>query len=79
MIKSLTIILDTQSPDIPGKFIVKSIEVTERLDDEAQENRREAVKCLNSLLHIIGIRIDKVDPIQKPYMLIDQRYLLIYI
>ena len=77
MIKSLAIILDTQSPDIPEKFIVKSIEVTERLDDEAQENRREAVTCLNSLLHIIGIRIDKVDAIQKPYILIDKIYLVI--
>ena len=59
-LKSLTIVFTSQNRDIPTEFLVKAVEVTERLDDENQENREEAVRCLGALLHFTSERIKQV-------------------
>ena len=35
--------------------------MSERLDDENQENREEAVRCLGSLLHLVAGRMEQVN------------------
>ena len=60
ILKSLSIIFTSQSPGIPTEFLTKAIEVSERLDDEHQENREEAVRTLGALLHFIAERKKQV-------------------
>ena len=60
ILKSLTIIFTSQSPGIPTEFLTNAIEVYERLDDEHQENREEAVRTLGALLHFIAERKKQV-------------------
>ena len=55
-LKSLNIVLTSKSEGIPTDFLSKAKEITERLDDEVQDNREEAVRCLGSLLHFIADR-----------------------
>ena len=59
-LKSLTIIFTSQNKDVPTEFLIKAVEVTERLDDENQENREEAVRCLGALLHFITEKMKQV-------------------
>ena len=61
ILKSLTIIFTSQSPEIPIEFLTKAIEVSDRLDDEHQENREEAVRTLGALLHFIASRENQVE------------------
>ena len=61
ILKSLSLIFTSQGAGIPTEFLTKAIEVTERLDDEHQENREEAVRTLGALLHFIAERKEQVE------------------
>ena len=70
ILKSLTIIFTSQSPGIPTEFLTKAIEVSDRLDDEHQENREEAVRTLGALLHFIASRENQVEHPLELHLLI---------
>ena len=59
-LKSLTIIFTSQNNKISSEFLLKAVEITERLDDEKQENREEAVRSLGALLHFVTERMKEV-------------------
>jgi len=70
-LKSLTIIFTSQNKDVPTEFLLKAVEVTERLDDENQENREEAVRCLGALLHFITEKMKQTENQNKTKSLVD--------
>ena len=61
ILKSLSIIFTSNIKGIPTDFLIKSKEISDRLDDDDQDNREEAVRCLGSLIHYIA-EMEQVKP-----------------